>query len=78
MQASSGWGISPKTLRLSLQTPAMSSTEPLGLAAGELFPEAESYMLASIRRLSKSTVGSIVMVLFVLAIAASFAVSKTG
>ena len=32
-------------------------------------------MLASFRRLSKSTVGSIVMVLFVLAILASFALS---
>ena len=32
-------------------------------------------MLASFRRLSKSTVGSIVMVLFVLAILASFALA---
>ncbi len=31
-QARSGWGISPTTLRPSLQTPAMSSTDPFGLS----------------------------------------------
>src|SRR5688572_6489007 len=44
-------------------------------AAANSFPEAYSTMLASFRRLSKSTVGSIVMVLFVLAILASFALA---
>ena len=33
LQASSGWGIRPKTLRPSLQMPAIFSNEPLGLAA---------------------------------------------
>jgi peptidyl-prolyl cis-trans isomerase D len=42
-------------------------------AATNSFFEAETRMLASFRRLSKSTVGSIIMVLFVLAILASFA-----
>ncbi|MEO6581700.1 MAG: SurA N-terminal domain-containing protein [Sphingomicrobium sp.] len=37
------------------------------------FPKAEISMLASFRRVSKSTVGSIIMVLFVVAILASFA-----
>ncbi len=47
--------------------------EPAPKAAANFFFEAESLMLASFRRLSKSTVGSIIMVLFVLAILASFA-----
>jgi peptidyl-prolyl cis-trans isomerase D len=42
-------------------------------AAHELLLERNPFMLASFRRLSKSTIGSIIMVLFVLLILASFA-----
>src|SRR5581483_264348 len=41
--ASSGCGIRPKTFLASLQTPAMLSSEPFGLAAAVAFPLASTY-----------------------------------
>ena len=41
-EARSGWGIMPTTLRRALQIPAMSSTDPLGLASGSRSPVGET------------------------------------